>query len=87
VEVSLIPRRNQIRSVADVILDRQAKSLSLLAEKHFSISETAAALRVDKSTVRKWCHVGEIAFCRTGKLGRIRIPESELQRLLGKGQP
>jgi excisionase family DNA binding protein len=87
-EASLITHRSQLRSLSDVILDRQRESLALLSEKTFSVTEVSNALGVHRSTLRGWLHTGLVRSSRTGRRGRLRIPQSELERLLrGEGQP
>jgi excisionase family DNA binding protein len=87
VEASLIPRQIQLRSLADAMAARQAESISLLSEKHFSVTEVSNALQIHKSTLRKWLHDGLVRSNRTGRRGRLRIPQSELERLLRGDQP
>ena len=79
------PRTAQLQILASGLISRQRESFELLMQKHFSVTECAASLGVHRSTFRKWLHSGIVAFSRSGPRGRIRVAESELQRLL-KGQ-
>jgi excisionase family DNA binding protein len=49
-------------------------------------AEVAAALRVTPKTVSKWARDGEVAAIRLPG-GTLRIPETELQRLIDGGNP
>ena len=82
----IYPRSSPIQSLAAAMLQRQEQGLALLSERHYSVAECASALRVHRSTFRHWLKSGLVRFQRTGPKGKLRIPESELQRLLGKGQ-
>jgi excisionase family DNA binding protein len=79
-------RSSQIQSLAAAMASREQSALTLLSERHFTVRECADACRIHISTFRAWLRAGLVKYNRTGRLGKIRIPESELQRLLGKGQ-
>ena len=83
-----IPRSSGLQSLSRAMLDRQQASLALLGQRHYSVTECSEALRINRSTFRKWLHAGLVRFSRTGPKGRIRVAESELARLLkGEGDP
>lgn len=48
-------------------------------------SEVANSLRVDSSTVRRWATTGAISSVRLPN-GTIRIPRSELDRMLNAAE-
>jgi putative resolvase len=51
-------------------------------EKLYRMSEAARILDVTVKTLQRWDHSGKAAFTRTPN-GRRRLPESELNRLMG----
>lgn len=52
-------------------------------ERMYNISEVSKILGVHKETVRIWHRAGKIKTVQIGQ-GWIRIPESEIKRLLGE---
>ena len=55
-----------------------------MADRHLTVPEVAAQLRVAEETVRRWLRIGKLKGKRLGgtKAG-YRIPQSEVDRLLG----
>jgi excisionase family DNA binding protein len=74
------PRDPRLRTLASVMLAKEAASRELLGVKWYRISEVAAALSVNPATIRRWITTGGIKATRTGK-GRYRIAESTLLEL------
>lgn len=52
-------------------------------EELFTVPEFAARLKVKESTIRKWLLLGKLAFKKINN-SLVRIPASELTRLLGE---
>jgi hypothetical protein len=76
-------RRVRYSSLAGLLLRQEQQATQLLSQRMFSISEFAAAMGVNASTVRTWVRRGDVLGLRSGKLGHIRIPSGELARLKG----
>lgn len=53
----------------------------------YSISDVAARLGVRYKTVWKWCRKDKSVRCIVWPSGSVRIPESELRRLLTQSEP
>lgn len=51
----------------------------------YSVKEAAEALDVHPETIRRWIAAGTIKAVRAGDRGHWRIPESEVDRMSGKG--
>ncbi len=71
--------------MTDKITSATAKNTSNL----LTIAEVAAALRVDIATVSRWCVTGLVHSHKLGPSRRapVRIPASELQRILSATRP
>ena len=78
------PRSPRLRSLASALITAQQENLNLLAQRSFSVSETALSLGVSPQTVRLWIRHGDIAATRVGKLGKFRIPASQIEKLKGR---
>jgi excisionase family DNA binding protein len=52
-------------------------------EPPYTVDQTATALNLSKACIRAWIAQGRIAYLRLGRA--IRIPASEIQRLLDHG--
>jgi len=52
-------------------------------ERQFRIAEAGEKLGLRESTLRRWILLRKIAFTKLG--GAVRIPESEIRRLLDSG--
>lgn len=48
-----------------------------------TIQETATALRVKPSCIRRWIRESKITFVRVGRL--VRIPSAEVERIISAG--
>jgi excisionase family DNA binding protein len=57
-------------------------------EKFFTVKEVSELLRVSESSVRNYVQRGIIKAIRigTGKRATIRIPQSEIEALIGKDE-
>ena len=54
-----------------------------MLEKHHTVDELAAALRIHRNTVIRWIKLGKIKCVRIGRA--FRIPESEIIRITSTG--
>ena len=54
-----------------------------MLEKHHTVDELAAALRIHRNTVIRWIKLGKINCVRIGRA--FRIPESEIRRITSTG--
>lgn len=54
-----------------------------MPEPLFTIPEAAEAWRLKPRTVQKWVFLRRVTYCRVG--GRVRIPESEILRVVAEG--
>lgn len=53
------------------------------AGQAFTINETAAILRVSRSTLERWTREGRLRFFQpSGPTGKRLVPQSEIERLL-----
>ncbi len=59
------------------------KSLEVSREKFISPQEFANQLSISRWTVYAWIQEGRIAAIKLGRL--VRIPESELERIIKEG--
>ncbi len=50
-----------------------------------TVSEAARRLCLDPQTIYKWCRIGRLRPVRIGR--RLRLPLSELEKLLNIGKP
>lgn len=55
-----------------------------MSEKLMNVRDAAKALSIRESTVRAWLLARRIGHVRVGRRA-IRIPESEIQRLIAEG--
>ena len=56
---------------------------TMLTEKRYKVREAAELLGKAENTMRNWIQFRKIAVIRIG--GSIRIPESEITRILDEG--
>ena len=54
------------------------------ADRVLTVEEAAARMRVNAETVRRWIRTGKLRAAKPSLKSHYRIPESELQRLLGR---
>lgn len=54
-----------------------------MSETLYTVSETAKKLGVRESTVRNWILFRQVTYVKLG--AEVRIPESEIRRLISKG--
>lgn len=54
-----------------------------MSETLYTVSETAKKLGVRESTIRNWVLFRQVTYVKLG--AEVRIPESEIQRLIAKG--
>jgi excisionase family DNA binding protein len=52
-------------------------------EKYYTVKEISTILNMAEITIRQWMGNGKLQFIRIGNKS-VRIPESELQRILNK---
>jgi excisionase family DNA binding protein len=76
-------RRLRYASLAGLMLQQEKTASSLLAQRMFSVTETASALGLNPATIREWVKRGDLLGVRSGQKGHYRIPQSELARLKG----
>jgi excisionase family DNA binding protein len=69
--------------MCDTVLEKVQSTQSYLHQSEvLSVAEVAAALRFTPTTIYAKLERGEIRGVRTSPTARIRIPRSELERLL-----
>lgn len=56
---------------------------NVIQEQLYDVKQVASLLRVDPETVRRWHRDGKIRTVQIGA-GWIRVPESEIKRMLGE---
>jgi len=54
-----------------------------MPDRLFTIDEAAQMWRLKPRTIRKWVFQRRVTYCRVG--GRVRIPESEIVRVVEEG--
>jgi len=67
------------------LLQRQDSMVNLFREQWLSARESAAALKVDICTLRRYIHSGQLPASRLTPRGWLRIKASELQKFIEKG--
>jgi excisionase family DNA binding protein len=54
-----------------------------MADQLQTIDETAQRLRLKPRTVRRWVFLRKVGYVKVG--GAVRIPESEIERVISEG--
>jgi excisionase family DNA binding protein len=73
--------RGPMKRLAKAMIQREAKTASLLTQKHYTCREVAAICGMDPQTIRRYVVTGKLNAWRIGGRGQWRIDEDEVKRL------
>ncbi len=81
----LLSELQELREVVFEIRDRVAGA----TKSHYTVEEVAAIVARAPFTIRRWVKAGQLHAERvagTGPRGRLLVPHSEIQKLIGVGK-
>lgn len=68
--------------LGQAMLRNQQNALALFGARPLSLRESAIALNISPSHLRRLVHAGIVSAVRFGKMGHFKIKPEEIQRLL-----
>ena len=66
-----------------IMYDNKSRKEVIYIERYYTVKEISSILNLAEITIRQWMGNGKLNFVRIGGKS-VRIPESELNRILNK---